>query len=182
MMKWIVTIVVVLIAVPVLLALAGLCVSRTHVAASRAVYSQKPETLWEVLADFEKWPEWNSAMQRMEKQSDREGKPVWLSIGKWGRMPLIIERWEPPRRLETRIPEDAGLGFSGTWSYEIEAVEVGAALTITERGAVSNPIFRLMGAVFFDAHSTLEQTMKALGGKFAETTTPQRVAPASPGA
>lgn len=175
MLRRILIVVAILVAIPALAALIGLFLPKGHVATSRATYSQAPETIWAVVVEFERWPEWNASVQKMERGPDRDGKPVWLSIGKWGQMPSVIEVFEPPRRLVTRIPEDAGIGFSGSWIYEIAPAGGGATLTITERGEVSNPLFRFMGLFFFDAHSTMHGFMRALGGKFGEKVEPAPV-------
>ncbi len=145
-----------------------------HVAASRAAYSQSPETVWAAISDFQRWPEWNSAADRMQRATDREGKPVWVMVGEWGEMPSIVDVWEPPSRMVTRIPEDAGLGFGGSWTYEIETAPGGATVQITERGEVESPIFRAI-MLLTGQHGTLEQFLRDLGKKFGETVEPQRV-------
>jgi uncharacterized protein YndB with AHSA1/START domain len=164
-----------LVAVPALMVLVGLFLPRAHEAACRARFDRSPETLWAALTDFPRWPEWNPMFRTMERAADRDGKPVWVGRGKWGAMPLVIETLDPPRRIVTRIPEDAGQGFSGSWTYEIEPSERGATLSITERGEVGNPLFRVIGTVFFDQRATARGFLRALGRSLGETVEPQDV-------
>ncbi len=158
----------VLLIVPIVV---GRFVPKGHVAAGSAVYAQPPEQLWRVVSDFGSWPEWNSAVTRMERQPDRYGRPVWVAIGKWGEMPSVVDVSEPPRLLVTRIPEDAGIGFHGSWTYEIAAADGGASLRITERGEVNNSVFRFV-SLFFDQRTTLNRFLTDLGARFGENVTP----------
>ncbi|MBI1848937.1 MAG: SRPBCC family protein [Planctomycetes bacterium] len=176
MLKWILIVVAVIVAIPILMAVIGLFLPKGHVATSRARFAQKPEALWAALSEFSQWPQWNPAVQSIERAPDREGKPVWVSRGKWGVMPAIVEALEPPRKMVTRIPEDANLGFSGSWTYEIAPGENGSTSTvsITERGEVANPIFRFMSRFFFDAHATSRAFLEALGSRFGESVKPER--------
>lgn len=174
MWKWIVIAGIVIVAVPVLMAAIGVFLPREHVATSRARFAAPPDALFTVLTDFERWPSWNSSVRTMERGPDREGKAVWIATGSWGRMPSILEVVEPPRRLVTRIPEDAGLGFSGSWTYEITPDPDGAWLSITERGQVANPIFRFLSTLFFDPHRTAEQFLRSLGKRIGHSVTIER--------
>ena len=158
-----------LLLVPVVV---GKFVSKGHVAAGSAVYAQSPERLWEVVSDFETWPDWNSAVTQMARQPDRDGRTVWVAFGEGGEMPSVVEVSEPPRLLVTRIPEDAGIGFHGSWTYEIAAADGGASLRITERGEVDNPVFRFV-SLFFDQRATLNRFLTDLGARFGENVTPQ---------
>jgi hypothetical protein len=81
----------------------------------------------------------------------------------WGEMPSVIEVLEPPSRLVTRIPEDAGLGFTGSWTYELlERPDGGSSLTLTERGEVGSPVFRFL-MIFTGLHRTQLQFLRDLG-------------------
>ncbi len=161
--------VLVLLLVPVVV---GGFARKGHVAAGSAVYAQPPERLWEVVSNFETWPDWNSAVTQMARQPDRDGRPVWVALGEWGEMPSVVEVSEPPRLLVTRIPEDAGIGFHGSWTYEIAAADGGASLRITERGEVDNPVFRFV-SLFFDQRATLNRFLTDLGARFGENVTPE---------
>jgi hypothetical protein len=163
---------VVLVFVLLVPVVVGSLLPRGHVAASRAVYRLPPEELWAVVSDFERWPRWSTAIERMERLPDRDGRPVWRAIGSAGEIPSIVDVWDPPRRIVTRIPEDAGLGFHGSWTYEIEPAGTGASLTITERGEVGNPVFRLVSK-FMDMRSSIDRFLIDLGASLGQEVTPQ---------
>lgn len=173
-MKWIlIAAAAVAIAVLVLLVI-GLLRPVEHVARGRSAFKQSPEELWRVLAAFGQWPEWNSAIDRMERLEDVAGRPAWSFSGKWGSMPSTVEAFEPPSRMVTRILDDADLGFSGSWEYEVSPAPGGSTLTITERGRVDSIVFRAMG-VFHDNHASMRQLMTDLASHFGETVEMQKL-------
>lgn len=145
-----------------------------HVASSQIRLSQPPDEVWATVSDFRGWPGWNSAVQSVRRGEDRDGKPVWVVVGEWGDLPSIVEVFEPPGKMVTRIPEGAGLGFGGSWTYEIESDGTGSRVRITERGEVDSPLFRAM-MLWWGQHETLEQFLRDLGKKFGETVEPERV-------
>jgi hypothetical protein len=157
----------------------GALLPRGHVAGSRAIYRVPPEELWAIVSDLERWPSWNSAVERVERLPDREGRPAWKATGAFGEMPTLVETWEPPRRIVTRIPEDAGLGFHGSWTYEIAPAEGGASLTITERGEVANPVFRFF-SLFMDLRTSIDRFLVDLGRSLGQPVEPEPLPQASP--
>lgn len=159
----------VLLLVPVV---GGLFVPTGHVASGSAAYAQTPEQLWAAISDFESWPDWNSAVTQMVRKPDRDGHAVWVAIGESGEMPSVVEVSEPPRLLVTRIPEDAGIGFHGSWTYEIDQTTGGARLKITERGEVGNPVFRFV-SLFLDQRATMNRFLEDLGARFGEAVDPE---------
>jgi len=160
--------VLVLLLVPIV---GGGFVPQGHVTAGSAEYAQPPEQLWDVVSDLESWPDWNTAVTQIARRPDRDGRPVWVAVGEWGEMPSVVDVSEPHRLLVLRIPEDAGIGFHGSWTYEIAAVDGGASLRITERGEVKNPVFRFV-SLFFNQRVTLNRFLTDLGARFGENVTP----------
>jgi uncharacterized protein YndB with AHSA1/START domain len=149
---------------------------RDHVAASRATYAKPPEEVFARLADFGRWPEWNRSVTSMEQQPDAGGKPCWRLKGDFGAMPTVVEESSAPSRLVTRIPADAGLGFSGTWTYELApAAGGGTTVAIREDGRVDNAFFRAFGALLMDPHATMDALLRDLGASYGETTAPEHV-------
>ncbi len=145
-----------------------------HRASSRILLQQPPEAIWAAVSDFEGWPAWNSEVASVRRGENRDGKPVWIVAGEWGDFPSIVEVFEPPGTMVTRIPGDAELGFRGTWTYEIEPDGTGSRVGITERAEVDSPLFRAM-MLLWDPHETLEQYLRDLGKKFGEEVEPERV-------
>lgn len=72
----------------------------------------------------------------------------------------IIED-QPGQRLVSRIA-DKNLPYSGSWTYQLEAIPEGTRVTITENGEVSNPIFRFMSRFVFGHTKTMEQYLASL--------------------
>lgn len=165
-MKWILFVVVALLLAVGLAFAVGALQPKQHVAAVESSFRKPPAEVWTLVADFPRWPEWNSEVERVEERPARDGKPVWALVGKWGEMPSIVEVSEPPRRLVTRIPADAELGFTGTWTWEIEAVNGATKVRITEAGEVGNPLFRFFMLVTGETatmRACLHDLGKALG-------------------
>ena len=151
-MKWLLIAVAAVAALIVAVVVIGSLRPRNHVARVRGRLNANPDAVWQVLRGFETWAEWNSATQKVERTTDLNGKQVWLFHGRWGKMPMILDTDESPRRMRTVVGE--GAGFSGSWTYEIEPQGDGCTLTLTEEGSVRNPVFRFM-MMFHGNHATM---------------------------
>ena len=81
--------------------------------------------------------------------------------------PVIMEvqESEPPTRFVTRIA-DPDQPFGGTWTFEIVPSGAGSRVTITERGEVYNPIFRVMSRFVFGYTGTMQSYLAALTARF----------------
>jgi hypothetical protein len=74
---------------------------------------------------------------------------------------FVIVEQAPPRRLVTRVA-DPELPYGGTWTFELEPEESGTRLTITERGQIHNPIFRVIARFVFGYAATMESYLDEL--------------------
>src|SRR5947209_7696546 len=101
-----------LIGAVALVAICGALLPEKHAATRQARYRQKPEVIWEAVAN------------------DKGDESLTYRI----------EETDPPRRLVRRVI-DPHHNFGGTWTYRIEPVPEGSMLRITENGEVYNPIF-----------------------------------------
>ena len=147
-----------------------------HVASSRVALARTPDEVFARVADFATWPTWNGAMNEVAREPDADGKPRWRFEGKYGSMPMIVEASEPPLRLVTRIPADANLGFSGTWTYALApGAEGGTTVTVTENGRVESALFRGVGALFLGPHDSLNAFLSDLGKSFGQDVEPEEV-------
>lgn len=143
-----------------------------HVASSRVDLAAEREAVWAALADFESWPQWNGAADAVRRGADREGKAVWVVSSEWGDMPSIVETNDPPAKLVTRIPADADLGFTGSWTYALEERPSGGTrVTVTEHGAVESALFRFF-LVFTGYHGTQQEFLRDLAARFGEDVEP----------
>lgn len=108
-----------------------------HEATGSATFDVPPVTLHQIIADRERYPEWWD-----------DDTPT-----------MVIEN-RPPDRLVTRIVD--GLPFGGTWTFEVVPDGTGSRLTITERGEIYNPIFRIMSRYVFGHTATIDRFLTAL--------------------
>jgi hypothetical protein len=60
------------------------------------------------------------------------------------------------------------LPFGGTWTFEVEPVEDGATLRITENGYVTNPVFRFVSRFVLGYTTEIEKYLRSLAKKLGE--------------
>jgi len=152
----------------------GLLLPVAHVAAVRAEYSVTAEKLFEVIADYQRHPEWRPSVERVEQLPPHNGRPAWRQIGSTGALPMELTESDPPRRMVTTILSE-GMPFGGRWLYELEPIPRGTALTITEEGEVYNPIFRFVSRFIMGHHGTATTYLEDLGRKLGDDVTVQIV-------
>ena len=138
-------------------------------AASRTVrLQQPPEAVWQAVTDYAAIPSWWDWSQRAERLPDRDGHEVWRESNKFGDT-VTMETFEsdPPRKLVRKIVGE-NLPFGGAWTWEIQPVEGGCTITITEDGEIYNPFFRFMARFILGYRGTMDAYLTALGKKFGE--------------
>jgi uncharacterized protein YndB with AHSA1/START domain len=161
MLKGILIVLAVLIVVALIAMIVGWSLPVAHVASRQRTFTAPPEVVWEHLTDIDAFPAWRSDVKRVERLPEIDGRTVWIEDGRNGRITFAFEKVEPPRLLVVRIA-DPDLPFGGTWSYEVAASGSGSTLTITERGEIYNPIFRVMARYVFGYEATLASYLDAL--------------------
>ena len=166
MMKWTLIILGVVAALIVLCLIVGALLPRDHVASSAATIPATPDTVWRTITDVAAAPTWRD-VKTVEILPPTNGKLRWREVSGFG--PITFEQDEAvaPRRFVARIA-DTDQGFGGTWTFEIEPAQQASRVTITERGFVSNPLFRFMSRFVFGYHGTQEAYLRALGRKFGQ--------------
>jgi uncharacterized protein YndB with AHSA1/START domain len=165
-MKWVLIVVLALALVPALAAVIGSRFGQSHRASVSKSFPVPPDAIWSAITDVERFPSWRAGVTRVERLPDRNGYPAWVEEGRSGRMPLVVERMEPPRVLVVRIA-DPKLPFGGTWTYEITPEGTGSRLTITEDGEIYNPLFRFMARFIFGYEATLRSYIASLEKRLA---------------
>jgi hypothetical protein len=150
----------------------GLFLSETHVVTSRARYAVSADSLWAEVSDPERAAVWRPDIQQVERLPDRDGRTAWKEVGATGALTYERTVYEPPARMVVRIAEP-DLPFSGEWTYEVAPADGGAVLTLTERGAIPNPVYRFLARFLFGYHSALDGYLTALGARFGEDTVPR---------
>ena len=163
-MKWFWIAAGVIVVVVVATLIVGWLLPEKHTASRHASFQASPETVWALITDVEQFPSWRSDVKTVERLANRDGQPVWVEEGSNGRITFAVERSDRPRLLVVRIA-DRDLPFGGTWTYAFSAASGGTTLTITEDGAIYNPLFRVLSRFVFGYESTLASFLKDLGAK-----------------
>jgi hypothetical protein len=171
-MKWIAITVGVIVAFTMLIVVIGSLLPREHVATVSARITAPPARVWAAVTQPESFATWRSDLTRVEILPPTAGGPSWREHGRNGTMTMVLEGAEPPRRMATRIVEE-NLPFGGGWEFEIVPDGADASrVTITERGWVSNPIFRFVSRFVIGHTTSLEGYVRSLGKHFGSEPTP----------
>lgn len=175
-MKWIAIVAGVIVALIVLIVVIGSILPRDHVATVSARISATPANVWATITQPDRFTTWRSDLVRVEMLPPAPSGASWREHSSKGTMTMVVESAESPKRMVTRIA-DKDLPFGGRWEYDIvpdgpEATRV----TITERGWVSNPIFRFVSRFVMGHTATIDAYLRALGKHFGTEPTPTVVA------
>jgi hypothetical protein len=140
MIRVLLAIAALLVALGITAWIAGSMLPVAHEATSSATFTATPGVLYEIIADRDRYREW------------------WDDD-----TPTIVVESRPPERLVTRIAD--GLPFGGTWTVEVAPEGAGARVTITERGEVYNPIFRVLSRYVVGHTATMDRFLAALAAR-----------------
>lgn len=175
-MKWIVIIGGAVVALIALVVIIGALLPRDHVASVSARIAAPPPAVWSALVQPEAFPTWRGDVSRVKMLTSTANGPSWREHTRNGTLTMGIERSEAPNRLVTRIL-DENLPYGGTWQFDIAAYGSSASrVTITERGWVSNPVFRFVSRFITGQTSSMETYLRSLSKHFGSESTPTIVA------
>ena len=164
-MKWILIVLGALIVLLGVVYAVGASLDERHTVTRTEILPHPPAQVWAVVRDFGRAAEWQPDVESMTRV-EGESSETWLMRGGFGEMPIRVQDEVAERELVTRIVDD-GLPFGGTWTYQLEPVEEGTSLTITEDGFVRNPFFRFMSRYVFGHEKTVEDYLDALRQRLA---------------
>lgn len=169
-MKWVLLIVAVAVVVVGSVTAIGATLPQNHIVSRTARLSVPPDTLWDIVTDVAAYPKWRKDVERVEQVS---GAPrfTWREISGRDKMTFQATTIERPTHFVSTIAEK-GLGFGGSWDYQIVPDGAGSKITITESGEVYNPLFRFMSAYVMGHTATLDKYLTALTAKTGDTYTP----------
>jgi uncharacterized protein YndB with AHSA1/START domain len=168
-MKWILLSLGLVVLIAGAITLIGLLLPRDHVASTTTLINALPDSVWEALANVSDYPLWRPDVQSVDVLST-EGALRWREHTRQGAITFERSEEQRPRRLVARIADET-LPFGGTWTYELAPEAQGTRVTITERGYVTNPLFRFMARFVFGHHRTQEHFLRALGRRFGHDVT-----------
>ncbi len=118
------------------------------------------ESVWAVVTDFAATPSWFSGVRSSVRVADIDGRPAWREDFDGFEVVMETRAAAAPGHLE-RVVHAGNAGFRGSWTWHLDSTATGTRLTITERGEVDNPLFRLMMS-FGDPAATARQYADAL--------------------
>ncbi len=141
---------------------------REHVATVRASYRAAPSVIWSIISDPIHSGSWRKGLTAVDSLPAVDGHLAWKEVSASGTVHYAVAESIPERRLVTRITSP-GLPYGGQWEYSVASAGTGTELTITERGFVNPPLFRVMTRLFFGFTSTLEAYHRSLAARLGET-------------
>ncbi len=116
-----------------------------------ASLAASPERVWEVLADWERYPEWMPDVSWVRLLGPDRGEGMRLAVRtKVLGIPLVtdelhITAWEPPRRM--RIEHLGLVGGSGQW--RLEPIPSGTRFEWTEELAMPPPVLGSLALLLY---------------------------------
>jgi len=147
----------------------GMALPRSHEASRAARIDAPRSSIYTILITPETYPDWRPDVERVERlDSDR-----FREHGANGPMILKFVQRDEPSRLVVAV-DDPDQPFSGTWTIELQPEGLQGEwtrVTITERGEVPNPIFRVMARIMMAPAESIDQYLENLGARFDQTVT-----------
>jgi hypothetical protein len=166
-MKWLMLIAGCVLALVLIVALAGACLPKAHRSSRSAEFKAPPGVVWAALTNVSAFPEWRPDVKKVEILGNAAA-PKWREEGANGSITYEQVEASAPNRLVTRIA-DPSLPFGGTWTFQIVPAGSGSYVTITENGEVYNVFFRFLSRFVFGHASSINAYLNSLGHKFGET-------------
>jgi len=133
-----------------------------------------PQTVYALISDVARAPDWREDVKSIELLADENGVPRFRETGANGVVTYRIETAEAPRRFVTRIA-DIDLGYGGSWTYDVMPDGAGSVLVITEDGEVHSALFRFMARFVFGHYRSIENYLGALAAALGESARPRRL-------
>lgn len=178
MKRWLFIVGGIILGVVVLTYVAGIFISRDHVAAMSIELNKDPGTIWSMISDFGNTPKWRTDISSVRMDPPVDGKVRFTESGGQGDVQFEVVSQQMLFRQSVRVVDD-DQPFGGVWTWQLERLLDGPApktrLTITEAGFIKSPIFRTMGMLFFSPTDTIESYLTALAKALGETALPQHV-------
>jgi uncharacterized protein YndB with AHSA1/START domain len=146
----------VLFAIVLIVLVVGWSLPVKHTAIGEGTFRSSPQTLYKLITDVDRFPEWRNSVKRIEHVPDSAGKKRFREVGGDGTILYEVESAVPDQRLVTRIA-DKSLPFGGSWTHELIPRGDSTTLRITEDGEVYNPIFRFVSRFVFGHTATIDK-------------------------
>jgi uncharacterized protein YndB with AHSA1/START domain len=148
--------VAVLGAIVLIVVLVGWSLPVQHRATGEATLPASPQSVYQLITDVDRFPQWRSSVKSTERLPDSAGKKRFREVGSDGTILYEVDSAVPDQRLVTRIA-DRSLPFGGSWTFELIPRGDSTTIRITEDGEVYNPIFRFVSRFVFGHTATIEK-------------------------
>lgn len=162
---WAVGVAVILV---VVVTIVGYALPQGHRATRERVFAAPPDTLYALITRTADYPAWRSGVTRVEALPDVDGRPSFRETSGGDAITFVFDQLVPGQRVVSRIA-DASLPFGGRWIHEIEPVDAGARLRITEEGEVYNPIFRFVSRFIMGHTSSIDRFLDDVARRTGDT-------------
>ncbi|TGL35033.1 hypothetical protein EHQ52_11155 [Leptospira koniambonensis] len=142
----------------VLLVLSGYLFPKDHTASLEKDFSSSPESIYRIIRNISEYKNWRSGLRTV----DIESETIWTESDLHGnniRFGIIEER--SPNYLKTKILSE-DLPFGGGWEFEVIPNGPNTKLKITEKGFVTNPLFRVLSKFVFGHDATMKTYLEDL--------------------
>jgi uncharacterized protein YndB with AHSA1/START domain len=150
----------------------GRSLPREHSVRSKVTIIAAPDTVFKAIRNIGTTSTWWSDMKSSRRLTSGRGETWEENMGPAGVITVVISRVEPPKSMVHTIVEEEGQGWGGTWTYQVDATGAGTEVTITEKGYIESPFFRVM-MKFRGAYRTIDSYLTSLGAHFGEPVTPR---------
>lgn len=171
-MKWVLIIVVMLVALVAAIIGIGALLPQSHTATRSIRTNASGDTVWSVLMDRATFPQWRDDVKTVEILDSPPGAKRWRETGSNGTIEYEMTDVTPDRSFTNRIVSKE-LPFGGAWTYVLVPEGNGTRVTITENGEVYSPLFRFVSRFIMGHTTTLDTFLRSLGKKFGDTVEPE---------
>ncbi|KAI8882450.1 hypothetical protein K501DRAFT_251365 [Backusella circina FSU 941] len=187
--------------IPLVLYCIGLVLPSSHIVSRSTIYhNTTADLLWAILTSVKDYPAWRSNIAFVTVDADDAENGDLDDLNKYQDRMSFVEyskkknrktnvthvELAPNKKLLRVLQETPELNaqgelyktkptFSGSWTFEIKAVEEGGVeLKITEQGEINKPMVRVSHRLFFGYYRRIDRFMKDLGKEveFAAQATP----------
>ncbi|TGL63699.1 LIC10604 family protein [Leptospira sarikeiensis] len=149
----------------ILIVLSGYLLPKDHMASVEKDFSSSQESIYRIIRNIREYKTWRSGLTSVEVESDT----LWTESDPHGneiRFGIIEEK--SPQYLRTKILSE-DLPFGGGWEFELTSNGQSTKLKITEKGFVTNPLFRLLSKFVFGHDATMKTYLEDLSKKLGSS-------------
>lgn len=160
-MYWILFVMAAIAAVIVAVIVGGLVTPRDHAVARTVRVPAAPGDVWHTVRNVGAYSDWRHEIEHAEVIDADQPQVRWRETSTRGSVSFGVTREDAPHTMSARILDD-DLPFTGEWTWHVAADGTGTRVAITERGSVSNPVFRFIGAHFIGYTKSIDAYLSAL--------------------